>query len=199
MALTKFVSWLNGITVFQIKPGKDYGLLEFDKDLRDVMRRAGCKGQKISFIFNESNNLGIAFIEKMNALLASGDVPGLFEGEEMTNLLNQIKESLGKNSNAQSNEEIYDQFVRKVQANLHVVFKMNPSGGDFSSKATNSPAIFNRCVIDWFQDWDKDSLILIADEIVQRVDFLEDPGNLPECFFGIHQKVIEINESLKNQ
>lgn len=46
------------------------------------MKRSGLKLQKITFIFNESNNLGISFIEKMNALLASGEVPGLFEGEE---------------------------------------------------------------------------------------------------------------------
>ncbi len=64
------------------------------------MRRAGCKGQKITFIFNESNNLGIAFIEKMNALLASGEVPGLFEGDEMVNLINQIKESIGKSQSS---------------------------------------------------------------------------------------------------
>ena len=115
MALTKFVSWLNGLQIFQIKPGKDYGLMEFDKDLRDVMKRAGCKGQKITFVFNESNNLGISFIEKMNALLASGEVPGLFEGEEMTNLLNQIKDSLGKGQGGQTDEELYDYFVRKVQ------------------------------------------------------------------------------------
>lgn len=43
--------------------------------------------QKITFIFNESNNLGISFIEKMNALLASGEVPGLFEGEEYNSLI----------------------------------------------------------------------------------------------------------------
>ncbi len=78
------------------------------------MKKAGCKGQKITFVFNESNNLGIAFIEKMNALLASGEVPGLFEGEEMVNLLNSIKESLGKNQGGQTDEELYDYFVRKV-------------------------------------------------------------------------------------
>ena len=44
----------------------------------------------------------------MNALLASGDVPGLFEGEEMIALLNQIKETLGKALGGQSDEELYE-------------------------------------------------------------------------------------------
>ena len=31
------------------------------------MKRAGCKGEKITFIFDESNILGVAFLERMNA------------------------------------------------------------------------------------------------------------------------------------
>ena len=63
-------------------------MADFDANLRDVMKRSGCKGEKITFIFDESNVLGVAFLERMNALLASGEVPGLFEGEEYLALIN---------------------------------------------------------------------------------------------------------------
>jgi dynein heavy chain 1 len=58
-----------------------------------VMKRAGCKREQITFIFDESNVLSVAFLERMNALLASGEVPGLFEGEEFGSLINNYKES----------------------------------------------------------------------------------------------------------
>jgi dynein heavy chain 1 len=32
----------------------------------------------------------------------------------------------------------------------HVVFTMNPRNADFASRSATSPALFNRCVIDWF-------------------------------------------------
>jgi len=51
------------------------------------MIRAGCKKEKICFIFDESNALSPAFLEKMNALLASGEVPGLFEGDTYLSLI----------------------------------------------------------------------------------------------------------------
>lgn len=51
------------------------------------MKRAGVKGEKITFIFDESNVLSPAFLEKMNALLASGEIPGLFEGDEYNTLM----------------------------------------------------------------------------------------------------------------
>ncbi len=70
--LSRFVSWLNNISVFQIKAGRNYSLQDFDEDLRAVMKRAGVKQERICFIFDESNCLSPAFLEKMNALLASG-------------------------------------------------------------------------------------------------------------------------------
>ena len=76
------------MTVFQIKAGRNYSVYDFDEDLRQVMKRAGCKSEKICFIFDESNVLSSAFLERMNALLASGEVPGLFDGDEYTALIN---------------------------------------------------------------------------------------------------------------
>ena len=53
---------------------------DFDEDLRIVLRRSGCKNEKIAFIMDESNILDSSFLERMNTLLANGEVPGLFEG-----------------------------------------------------------------------------------------------------------------------
>ncbi len=53
----------------------------------------------------------------------------------------------------QSDEEAYRLFVSQVRQNLHVIFTMNPSSPDFHNRALTSPALFNRCTIDWFGDW----------------------------------------------
>lgn len=91
------------------------------------MKRAGCKHEKICFIFDESNVLSAAFLERMNALLASGEVPGLFDGDEYMTLMNQCKESaLREGKLADTEDELYKTFVHNVQRNLHVVFTMNP-------------------------------------------------------------------------
>lgn len=50
--LSRFVSWLNNISVFQIKAGRNYSLHDFDEDLRAVMKRAGVKQERICFIFD---------------------------------------------------------------------------------------------------------------------------------------------------
>lgn len=164
--LSRFVSWINGLKVFQIKAGRNYSLANFDEDLRHVMKRAGCKMEKITFIFDESNVLSVAFLERMNALLAGGEVPGLFEGEEFISLINTYKESQ-EGKVTETEDEIYELFTKNVQRNLHVVFTMNPANSDFSNRTASSPAIFNRCVIDWFGDWPVSALYKVAQELTE--------------------------------
>lgn len=85
--LTRFVAWMQDLAVFQIKAGRNYSVFDFDEDLRKVMRQAGVDKRKTVFVFDESNVLGAAFLERMNALLAAGEVPGLFDGDDYTKLI----------------------------------------------------------------------------------------------------------------
>jgi len=113
--LTRFVSWINNLEVFQIKAGRNYSVYDFDEDLRKVMRQAGVEGRKICFIFDESNVLGPAFLERMNALLAGGEVPGLFDGEDYTKLIAACKEEARKkNRMLETDDEVYRQFTKDV-------------------------------------------------------------------------------------
>lgn len=92
---------MNGLSVYQIKVGpkqdisgyittistvclilmfvcfqvhRKYTGEDFDEDLRTVLRRSGCKNEKIAFIMDESNVLDSGFLERMNTLLANGEV-----------------------------------------------------------------------------------------------------------------------------
>ena len=64
-------------SVYQVKAHKAYTANDFDEDLRSVLRRAGTKSERMVFIMDESNVMDTAFLERMNTLLANGEVPGL--------------------------------------------------------------------------------------------------------------------------
>ena len=164
--LSKFVAWMNGLQIFQIKAHSKYKMEDFNADLREVMRRVGCGGEKVCFIFDENNALSSGFLESMNALLASGEVPGLFEGEDLKTLMESCRESFGR----VEEDELYKKFVGRVQRNLHVVFTMNPEGEDFANRSTTSPALFNRCVVDWFGTWGETALEQVGREFIKFVD-----------------------------
>ena len=169
--LSRFVAWMNGLKVFQIKVHGKYSASDFDDDLRDVLRRTGCKGEKVCFIMDESNVLDSGFLERMNTLLANAEVPGLFEGDEYAALLTACKEGAQRQGLLlDSQEELYKWFTQQIVKNLHIVFTMNPPEDGLSSKAATSPALFNRCVLNWFGDWSDQALFQVGSELTQSVD-----------------------------
>ena len=169
--LSRFVAWMNGLKVFQIKVHGRYSAADFDDDLRDVLRRSGCKGEKICFIMDESNVLDSGFLERMNTLLANAEVPGLFEGDEFAALMTACKEGAQRQGLLlDSQEELYKWFTQQIVKNLHIVFTMNPPEDGLSSKAATSPALFNRCVLNWFGDWSDQALFQVGIELTQAVD-----------------------------
>jgi len=75
----------------------------------------------------------------MNALLAGGEVPGLFDGEDYMKLIAACKEEARKNNKMlETDDDIYRQFTKDVQRNLHVAFTMNPANADFSNRSASS-------------------------------------------------------------
>ena len=179
--LSRFVAWMNGLSVFQIKVHSRYSSEDFDEDLRNVLRRCGCRGEKICFIMDESNVLDSAFLERMNTLLANGEVPGLFEGDEYATLMTACKEGAQRQGLLlDTQEELYKWFTQQIVRNLHVVFTMNPPSEGLSSKAATSPALFNRCVLNWYGDWSDQALYQVAYELTQSVDIDKGNYNAPE-------------------
>ncbi|OLY80070.1 Cytoplasmic dynein 1 heavy chain 1 [Smittium mucronatum] len=182
--LTRFVAWMNGLSVFQIKAHNRYSATDFDDDLRTVLRRAGTKGERVCFILDESNVLEASFLERMNTLLANAEIPGLFEGDEYLSLLTSCREGATRDGlMLDSPEELYKWFSQQVAKNLHVVFTMNPPSNGLSSRTATSPALFNRCVLDWFGDWNNQALYQVGSEFTSSLDINNQnyipPNNAP--------------------
>ncbi|PFH31617.1 dynein heavy chain [Besnoitia besnoiti] len=197
--LTKFVAWINGLSIFQIKAGRNYNTAAFEQDLRVVMKRAAIKEEKIAFILDESNALGPAFLERMNALLASGEVPGLFEGDEYTALINECKAAYGAGEYL-SNEsgEIFARFTRQVQRNLHIIFTMNPANPEFYNRQATSPALFNRCVIDWFGDWHERAMLEVAKAFTAPL-MLPPEGFEADAVVGVSETIGDVQTAAQVQ
>ncbi|OZJ04271.1 hypothetical protein BZG36_02479 [Bifiguratus adelaidae] len=216
--LSRFVAWMNGLSVYQIKVHNKYTAADFDEDLRTVLRRAGCKGEKICFIMDESNVLDSGFLERMNTLLANAEVPGLFEGDEYATLMTQCKEGAQRDGvMLDSNDELYKWFTQQVMRNLHVVFTMNPPAEGLTSRAATSPALFNRCVLDWLGDWSDQAFFQVGKEFTAGLDLDQPSYGCPQdyplaykalemplphrdavvdAFVFVHQSLREVNAKL---
>lgn len=136
---------------------------------------------------DESNVLDAGFLERMNTLLANAEVPGLFEGDDYAALLTACREgSQREGVMLDSPDELYRWFTAQVAKNLHVVFTMNPPADGLAGRAATSPALFNRCVLDWFGDWSDQAFFQVGGEFTAALDLdaaaYEAPQNFPVAF-----------------
>ena len=125
----------------QVKVHNKYTAADFDEDLRQLLRRAGCKDEKLCFMLDESNVLESGFLERMNTLLANGEVPGLFEGDEYTTLMTQCKEGAQREGlMLDSAEELYKWFTQQVPtaptttSSLSLSYRVLPSFTKFFTR-----------------------------------------------------------------
>ncbi len=172
--LARFVAWMMDSIVFQVRSHASYTADDFADDLRRFLRLAGVQHKRVVVIFDESNDLDSAFLEMMNSILACGDVPGLFEGDDRASLLKEMQEAHHRTGIADvSSEALYSNFLDGVRENLHVVFSIpiatsrDEANGSVNGRGrkdltARSPALYNRCVVDWFGDWDDDTLDAVA-------------------------------------
>lgn len=92
-------------------------------------------------------------------------------GDEYTTLMTQCKEgSQRAGLMLDSTEELYKWFTQQVITNLHVVLTMNPSTEGLKDRAATSPALFNRCVLNWFGDWSTGALFQVGQSFTSKVD-----------------------------
>lgn len=81
-----------------------------------------------------------------------------------------------------SSDELYKWFTQQVMRNLHVVFTMNPSTDGLKDRAATSPALFNRCVLNWFGDWSDSALFQVGREFTIKVDLEKQQWRRPDFF-----------------
>ncbi|GFR46074.1 hypothetical protein Agub_g7539 [Astrephomene gubernaculifera] len=81
-SLARLAAFTCGMDVFQVEIARGYGLNEWHDDLRRLARRAGAEGRPTVFLFGDSQATQESFVEDVNSLLNSGEVPNLFPSDE---------------------------------------------------------------------------------------------------------------------
>ncbi|KAJ3302063.1 Dynein heavy chain 7, axonemal [Kappamyces sp. JEL0829] len=175
-SLSLLSAFISKYEVFQIEISKQYGRTEWRDDLKKLLIMAGKDNLKTVFLFPDTKIKSESFIEDVNGLLNSGDVPNLFAADEKQ----QIIESLGPLALEEgkggdgSPLSIYNYFIDRVKKNLHIILCMSPIGDAFRSRLRMFSSIVNCCTIDWFQAWPDDALQAVARQFFSDIDI--DPG-----------------------
>ena len=76
---------------FTIEISKNYRTTEFREDLKELYRVAGAQNKPTTFLFDETQIKYETFVEDINNILTSGEVPNLFGKDEISGVVDEVR------------------------------------------------------------------------------------------------------------
>ncbi|KAH8387117.1 hypothetical protein KR093_004852, partial [Drosophila rubida] len=170
-SLTRLASHVNEYNCWQIEMRRNYDLNAFHEDLRVLYRIGGIENQPVTFLLIDSQIVEEEFLEDINNILNSGEVPNLFEGDEYEKVILDARDACNASKKDAScqRDEIYKFFINRVRNNLHVVMSMSPVGDAFRRRCRMFPSLVNCTTIDWFTSWPTEALYSVAIGLLTKI------------------------------
>ncbi|XP_029437782.1 dynein heavy chain 2, axonemal isoform X2 [Rhinatrema bivittatum] len=180
-SMARLASYICSYQIFQIEVTKHYRKQEFREDIKKLYHQTGVDDKPTVFLFNDTQIVDESFLEDINNILSSGEVPNLFKADEFEEVQSAIVERAKKDNVPETPECLFNYLIERVRNNLHIVLCMSPVGDSFRNRLRQYPALVNCTTIDWFSEWPQEALLEVAERYLEGVDL----GTMEK----IHQEV----------
>lgn len=81
-SMAMFGASFNKIQTFQIEITKNYTEKDWHENIRTLLKTCAIEDQTVQFLFSDTQIVQESFLEDINNLLNSGEIPNLFAPEE---------------------------------------------------------------------------------------------------------------------
>ncbi|XP_060043693.1 dynein axonemal heavy chain 6 [Erinaceus europaeus] len=170
-SLTRLAAHICGYKCLQIELSRGYNYDSFHEDLRKLYKMAGVEDKNMVFLFTDTQIVVEEFLEDINNILNSGEVPNLFEKDELEQVLAATRPRAKEAGISEGNrDEVFQYFISRVRQKLHIVLCMSPVGEAFRSRCRMFPSLVNCCTIDWFVQWPREALLSVSKTFFLTID-----------------------------
>lgn len=170
---TKLASGICEYSLHQVEITRSYGPVEWREDLKNLMLKVGGDGKSTVFLFADNQIKDESFIEDVNMILNTGDVPNLYGIEEKAEILEKMT-NVAREQTSKKIETtpmaLYNVFIERIKKYLHIVMTMSPIGDAFRNRIRMFPSLINCCTIDWYDSWPTDALEKVATISLQTLN-----------------------------
>ena len=161
-SLSRLAAFMADFKLKSIEITRGYGSAEFHEDLKVILMTAGAENQQTVFLFSDTQIVNESFLEDINNILNSGEVPNLYASDELEKIIGMVRPLAKAAGKLETRDIIMQHYVQLVRENLHIVLAMSPIGAGFRTRCRMFPSLVNCCTIDWFSAWPEDALNSVA-------------------------------------
>ncbi|EDL24717.1 mCG120479 [Mus musculus] len=196
-SLTKLATSMAKMQIFQPEISKSYGMNEWREDIKTLLRNVGVKGQKTVFLITDTQIKEESFLEDIDNVLNTGEVPNIFAADEKQEVMEGVRPvaQAGNKHGELSPLALFAFFVNRCKDNLHIVVAFSPIGDAFRNRLRQFPSLINCCTIDWFQPWPEDALERVAVNFLETLELtkVERQEIVPICKH-FHTSIMHLSE-----
>ncbi|KAM4613811.1 dynein axonemal heavy chain 1 [Polymixia lowei] len=192
-SLTKLASHMSDYECFQIELSKNYGQAEWREDIKAIMLKAGLLNQQITFLFVDTQIKSESFLEDVNNILNSGDIPNLYAADEQEQILMAMKPVVQDMDQQPTKANLMAAYIKRVRRNIHTVLCMSPIGEVFRARLRQFPSLVTCCTIDWFSAWPEEALQSVAVSFLSELPELEAS---PTAMQGLTLMCVQIHQTV---
>ena len=157
------------------------------------MQKTGVEGEHLILLLEDHQLLEPTYLELVNSLLSSGEIPGLFTAEELEPLLSPLKDLAADKGFL---GPLHSFFSSRVLHYLHIVLIMDSSSPSFTPLCEANPALYTSCTFLSMVGWSQRSMLQLPQAVLGKVqrskiilnaDLSKTDEDLSEYFLRIHQ------------
>uniref|UniRef100_W5N7B2 Dynein axonemal heavy chain 2 n=1 Tax=Lepisosteus oculatus TaxID=7918 RepID=W5N7B2_LEPOC len=199
-SLSRLASYICDYKVFQIEVTKQYRKQEFREDIKKLYRQTGVDNKPTVFLFNDTQVVDESFLEDVNNILSSGEVPSMYKPDEFEEIQSALGDAARADGVPETPDSMFSYLIERVRNNLHIVLCMSPVGDPFRNRLRQYPALVNCTTIDWFSEWPQDALLEVAERDLEGLALGPIEGihsKVAHIFVTVHQSVAEYSQKMK--
>ncbi|XP_069511343.1 dynein axonemal heavy chain 17 [Ambystoma mexicanum] len=195
-SLSRLSAYISGLDVFQITLRKGYSIADLKVDLAAQYIKTAVKNIGTVFLMTDSQVAEEQFLVLINDLLASGEIPGLFQDDEIENILNTMRPQVKYLGLPDTRENCWKHFIDKVRKELKIILCFSPVGATLRVRARKFPAVVNCTAINWFHEWPEEALVSVSRRFLEELEEIEPEvkGSISLFMSYVHKTANEMSK-----
>lgn len=169
--------------------------------MKELMFLSGIEGKPICFTMTDTQIISESFLEDINNVLNTGEIPNLMLPEDRDKIINGVRPVVIEMKKIDTIDVINQTFISRVRDNLHICLCMSPVGDSLRVRCRMFPSLVNCCTLDWFGRWPEEALLYVSSSFLKELELPSEKvrSALAEMCMVIHTSVEHESDRFFNE